>query len=140
MGRSITPSAPSTRNSSARSGRRMTRQCSGPAGTVTCSPEGGCAPAGERAHVIPPKNPGSRLRYTPEQAEAEAKRLAEAYVAQLQNVDGYIFRRAWADGHAAKSPSTKLPVVWHAMFSRDYPEGVVVDGGELVVVVNIETK
>jgi hypothetical protein len=82
----------------------------------------------------------SRLRYTPEQAEAEAKRLAESYVARLQNVDGYIFRRAIANGHVPKSPATKLPVVWHAVFTRDYPRGVVVDGGELVVVVNIETK
>jgi hypothetical protein len=82
----------------------------------------------------------SRLRYTPEQAEAEAKRLAESYVAQLQNVDGYILRRAIPNGHAPKSASTKLPVEWHAVFTREYPEGVVVDGGELVVGVNIETK
>ncbi len=82
----------------------------------------------------------SRIRYTPEQAEAEAKRLAESYVGRLQNADGYIFRRAIANGHAPKSPSTKLPVVWHAVFTRNYPEGVVVDGGELIVVVNIETK
>jgi len=80
-----------------------------------------------------------RLRFTPEQAEAEAKRLAEAYVERSPNAKGYRFRRAGADQHAPKSESTKLPVIWHAMFARDYSEGVVVDGGELVVVVNIET-
>lgn len=82
----------------------------------------------------------SRLRYTLRQAEAEAKRLAEAYVARLQNVDGYVFRRVIANDYAPKSPGTRLPVEWHAVFTRDYPEGVVVDGGELVVVVNIETQ
>jgi hypothetical protein len=51
-----------------------------------------------------------------------------------------MFRRVGTSNLSPSSPSSKHPVVWVASFEFTRPHGVVVDGGELMFFVNIETK
>jgi hypothetical protein len=82
----------------------------------------------------------ARLRYTRAEAEVEAARLATEYVQALPDVDGVRLHHVSPVNSAPKSNASKLPVVWSAMFVFPSPAGAVVDGGELIVTINIETK
>jgi hypothetical protein len=81
-----------------------------------------------------------RLRFTREEAEAEAKRLAEEYVAELPGLTPTRFVRTYPDRTVPRSGDSKHPVTWVALFEFSHAPGEVVDGGELFVVVNLATK
>jgi len=82
----------------------------------------------------------ARLRYSFAEAEEEAKRLAIAYVHSKAAWPGAVFRRAMPSRVSPASASSKHPVVWTAFFDFPWPHGVVVDDGEFMFDVNIETK
>ncbi len=81
----------------------------------------------------------ARLRYSLAQAEEEAIRLAEAFVALRPDRDLWILhhRRAFPKG---SSPASKHPMTWSVMFSPNPQDGSVIDGGEMFVIVNLVTK
>ena len=82
----------------------------------------------------------ARLRFTRADAEAEATRRATEFVAGLADSASYRCVRAYPDSSAAKSNSSKHPVAWIVVFVSVQPPGVVMDGGELFVVVNLEAR
>jgi hypothetical protein len=80
-----------------------------------------------------------RLRFTLADAEAEATRLATEFVTRLPHSASARHVRTVPDGTAPQSSSSKHPVAWCVMFVY-HPLEVVMDGGELFVAVNLETK
>ena len=82
----------------------------------------------------------TRLRYTRAEAETEAARLAMEFVQGLPDTEDAKLYRVSPVNSAPKSDASKFPVVWSAMFVFPSPAGSVIDGGELIVTVNIETK
>jgi len=80
-----------------------------------------------------------RLRYTRAQAEAEAILLATEFVSGLPGAVSGRCTGAHPDRMAPMSGSTKHPVVWVVIFAFHPPE-VLMDGGELSLTVNLETK
>jgi len=83
----------------------------------------------------------SRLRFTRDEAECEAKRLATEFVAGLSNANGAQCRSVSPDGWAPKRRSSKHPVAWVVVFV--FPPSdphVVQDGGELFISVDLESK
>ena len=81
-----------------------------------------------------------RLRFTRAEAEAEAIRLATAFVASLPGAESEQCVGAVPDSMAAPSRSSKHPVAWIVIFKASQPSGVMMDGGELFIVVNLETN
>jgi len=81
-----------------------------------------------------------RLRFSREEAEAEARRLATEFVSCLPGVERLQCRSAMPDGLEPKSSASKHPVAWIVVFAPCQSHEVVMDGGELFVKVNIETK
>ena len=81
----------------------------------------------------------ARLRFTIKEAERESERLATDYLRLLPNTESARFNGALPDRTASKSSATKIPVVWVVSFVF-HPSEVVMDGGELILDVNIETK
>jgi len=82
----------------------------------------------------------TRLRFTRTEAEAEATRLASELVAVLPGASSVQCVGAYPDTTAPRSHSSKHPVNWSVVFKAPQPPGVVMDGGELFVTVNLETK
>ncbi len=81
----------------------------------------------------------ARLRYTLDEARAEAELLAKAHVASLPyGADFYLFNAQPSLRH--KSNSSKHPVVWSVTFLPQPEEGTTLDGGELTFDVDLETK
>lgn len=80
-----------------------------------------------------------RLRFTRAGAEIEAIRLATAFVATMPGAGYARCIGAVADPFAPRSTSSKHPLVWSVRFVF-HPPGVVMDGGELFVAVNLETR
>jgi hypothetical protein len=81
-----------------------------------------------------------RLRFTRAEAEAEAIRLATEFVAGRPGVEPGQCVGAVPDSMAARSRCSKHPVAWVVVFKAAQPPGVVMDGGELFVRVNLETN
>ena len=81
-----------------------------------------------------------RLRYSLAEAAAEAKRLAMEYVEGTSQWPAAEFRRVAPSERFPKSPSSKHPVVWFAIFDLPGPDGGVVDGFDLILEINVETK
>ena len=81
----------------------------------------------------------SRLRFTREEAKAEATRLATEFVARLPGTEASRCLGARPDGRLPKSRSSKHPVNWIVTFTF-WPSDVVVDGGELDISVDLESK
>jgi hypothetical protein len=81
----------------------------------------------------------SRLRFSRAEAEAEATRLASEYVAGLAGTSTVRCIRAYPDATALRSHNSKHPVAWLVVFKASQPPGVVVDGGELFVAVDLDT-
>ena len=81
----------------------------------------------------------SRLRLTREEMAAEATRLATAFVKTLPESQSARCIGAHPDTFAPKSSSSKFSVVWTVGFVL-HPPDVVVDGGELLVSVDIEKQ
>lgn len=82
----------------------------------------------------------TRLRFTRTEAETQAKRLASDFVSGLPWASSYRCVHAHPDTTVPKSGASKHPVAWVVMFKSPDPPGVVVDGGELFVTVNVETN
>ena len=80
----------------------------------------------------------ARVRYSKTEAQAEATRRADAFVAERSDRDHWRYVNTTPDGIAPPRRSSKLPVVWVAMFAPIPPEGGVIDGDELFVVVDLE--
>jgi hypothetical protein len=81
----------------------------------------------------------SRLRFTIAEAEREATRLATEFVAGLPDTEAARCIGTVPDPFAQKSARTKHPTVWIVTFVFHTPD-VVVDGGELSVTVDLETR
>jgi hypothetical protein len=81
----------------------------------------------------------ARLQFTREQAKAEATQRAEHFVAGLANGSGARLADAFADTSVPGSRSSKHPVAWVIVFTFDPPDGAVMDGGELLVSVDLES-
>jgi hypothetical protein len=81
----------------------------------------------------------SRLRFTREQAQAEASRRAAEFVSARFTYAGAQLRGTYPDTAVPRSRSSKHPVAWVAVFAFDPPGGAVMDGGELFVSVDLES-
>ena len=79
-----------------------------------------------------------RLRYSLAEAQAEATRRAEAFVADRPDRDEFRLRGAYADSLVPPSAASKHPVAWIVVFAPVPPEGGVIDGGELLVAVDLK--
>lgn len=81
-----------------------------------------------------------RLRFTREEAEAEAIRLATEFVAGVPGAESYQCQKASPDKRQPKNLCSKHPIYWLVTFVPPPEPGVVIDGGELFVSVDLETK
>ncbi len=79
-----------------------------------------------------------RLRFTREEAAAEATRRATEFVAGLPGGESGRCTGAFPDPFAIRSRNTKHPVSWVVRFVFHPPE-VIQDGGDLLIAVNLET-
>ena len=80
-----------------------------------------------------------RLRFSRDEAEAEATRRARSLVAGLPGASSARCKGAVPDPSAPRSRRAKPPVAWLVAFVFHPPE-VIMDGGELWVAVNLETE
>jgi hypothetical protein len=80
----------------------------------------------------------SRLRYSLTEAQAEATRRAEAFVAARPERDEFRLRGAHPDSLVPPSRASKHPVAWIVWFAPVPPDDGVIDGGELCVSVDLE--
>jgi len=79
-----------------------------------------------------------RLRYSLMQAQAEATRRAETFVADRPDREQLRHRATHPDSLVPPSQASKHPVAWVVVFERGPPSGGVIDGGELFVAVDLE--
>ncbi len=79
-----------------------------------------------------------RLRYTLEEARAEATRRAEAFVSDRADRDQWLLRGAAPNTLVPPSRASKHPVAWVVIYAPVPPEGEAIDGGELFVAVDLE--
>ncbi len=79
-----------------------------------------------------------RLRYSLTEAQAEATRRAEAFVAGRSDGDQFRLRGAHPNALLPPSQASKHPVAWVVVFAPVPPDGGVIDGGELFVDVDLE--
>ena len=82
----------------------------------------------------------AHLRCTLEQAKAEAIRMATEFLQTTPAATTHRFFNAAPDDSPPKVDSGKIPAVWLVMFSWIPSDGEVIDGGEVFVRVNIQTK
>jgi hypothetical protein len=82
----------------------------------------------------------ARIRYNVAEARQEAIRLAAAYVATLPGALGIELSDASSASTAPRSDASKHPVIWCVRYSPIRFADAVIDGGELLLDVNIETK
>lgn len=80
----------------------------------------------------------ARLRYSLSEAQAEATRRAEAFIAGRPDRNGFNLRGAYPDPLVSLSKASKHPVAWVVIYAPIPPEGCVIDGGELFVAVDLE--
>ncbi len=81
----------------------------------------------------------ARLRYSREEAQAEATRRAEAFVSGRPDRGKIRLRGTVPDLTKPPSHSSKHPVAWVAIFAPIPADGEVIDGGELEVAVDLES-
>jgi hypothetical protein len=82
----------------------------------------------------------ARLRCTLEQAKAEAIRMASEFLQTTPAATTHRFVNARPDNSSPKVDSGKIPAVWLVMFSWSPSNGEVIDGGEVFIRVNVQTK
>lgn len=80
----------------------------------------------------------ARIRYTLEQAQDEAIRRAEAFVANRADRDKWRLRGASPNTLVPPSRASKHPVAWVVVFAPVPPANGIIDGGELFVAVDLE--
>ena len=79
-----------------------------------------------------------RLRYSLTEAQAEATRRAEVFIAARPDRDQFRRHGTFPDTLVPPSRASKHPVAWVAVFQWVPPDGGIIDGGELFVVVDLE--
>jgi hypothetical protein len=79
----------------------------------------------------------ARVRFSEEEAQAEATRRAAASVAERADRDRWRYVST-SPNRIGPSRSSKHPLMWMAMYAQVGPDGEEIDGGELFVVVNLE--
>jgi hypothetical protein len=82
----------------------------------------------------------ARIRFTRQQAHAEASRRAEQFVAGLSNCANLRLRGCIPDSRVPQSRSSKHPLAWVAVFAMGSIEDCVIDGGELFITVDLESS
>mgnify|MGYP006969361497 CR=1 FL=1 len=82
----------------------------------------------------------TRRRFTRAEAEAEATRFASEFVAGRRGCSSDHCVGAFPDATAPRGRASKHPLAWVVVFKAPQPPGVVMDGGELFVAVNLETN
>jgi hypothetical protein len=80
-----------------------------------------------------------RLRLSWVEAQAEATRRAEEFVAGRPELCGLRHHGTRPDTLAVPSHASKHPVAWVAVFTPVLPAGGVMDGGEVFVAVDLES-
>jgi len=82
----------------------------------------------------------SRVRYSRAEALKEATDRAAAFVARRADEWDWRYRYISTSPAHVEPPrrSSKHPVVWAVMFAPIPPPGSVIDGGELLVIVDLE--
>jgi hypothetical protein len=80
-----------------------------------------------------------RFRYTWADAEAEATRRAKDFVAARPDRGELGHRITYPDSLAPAGRRSKHPMVWVAVFTPVHEGGEVIDGGELLLVVDLES-
>ena len=81
----------------------------------------------------------TRLRYTLAEAKEEATRRAIKFIAGRSDRDSFLYRGTYPDSFALRSQASKHPVAWTVVFAPRPKEGEIIDGGELIVDVNLES-
>lgn len=81
----------------------------------------------------------ARLRYSRAEAEVEATRRAEAFVANRPDRDQWRYGVTYPDSLRPPSRSSEHPLAWVVVFTPIPPEGCIIDGGELFVGVDLES-
>ncbi|MGL6094737.1 MAG: hypothetical protein ACRC7O_02900 [Fimbriiglobus sp.] len=71
------------------------------------------------------------------EAAAEARKRAEAFVAARRWGDSYYHCVTRPDNPVASSDGSGHPLTWRVVFAPVPPPGGVIDGGELVVAVDL---
>jgi hypothetical protein len=79
-----------------------------------------------------------RLRYSLVEAQAEATRLAEALIADQPGRDQLRHQGTFPDTTVPLSRRSKHPVAWIAVFTPVLAGASTLDGGELLVAVDLE--
>jgi hypothetical protein len=80
----------------------------------------------------------SRLRYSLAEAQAEATRRAEEFVASRPSRNELRLHMAHPDSLVPPSRASKHPVAWVVWFAPVPPDDGIIDGGELCVAVDLE--
>jgi hypothetical protein len=79
-----------------------------------------------------------RIRYSNANAHLEATRRAAAFIADRADRDNWRYVSTSADRVGPSRRSSKHPVVWVTTYAPVPSNGEVIDGGELVVIVDLE--
>jgi hypothetical protein len=80
----------------------------------------------------------ARIRFSRAEAESEATRLAEEFIAGRADRDQFRHRVTRPDPLAVPSCASKHPVAWVVAFEPIPKNGEAIDGGELFVTVDLE--
>lgn len=80
-----------------------------------------------------------RVRYSLAEAQAEATRRAAEFVAARPDRDEWRHISTSPDSFAPLRSSSEHPIVWVAMFAPVPPDRSVIDGGELFVIVDLQS-
>ena len=81
----------------------------------------------------------ARVRLSRAEAHGEATRRASAFIAERDDRDNWRHISTTPDTLGPSRRAAKSPVVWVAMYAPIPPSDVVIDGGELFVVVDLES-
>ena len=80
-----------------------------------------------------------RIRYNLEQAQHKAVLRASEFVSGLPGYAGFQVRRTYPDTTVPRSRASKHPLAWIVVFAFDPLDGSSMDGGELIVAVNLDS-
>ena len=81
----------------------------------------------------------ARVQHSKAEAQAEATRRATAFIAERDDRDYWRHISTTPDTVGPQRRTAKSPVVWVAMYAPILPSAGVIDGGELFVVVDLES-
>lgn len=81
----------------------------------------------------------ARLKFSRPEAEAEATRLAQKIIAARSDCFTWRHLGTHPDTNALPSRGSKHPIHWIVTFAPIPRGGEIIDGGELIMTVNLET-